>query len=304
MSNIEKDLLLAVTDLHQIPSGAFSLRENGKSVQMNSTAEIEIVKKEDKPGIDIIVKPKTVNQSIHMPVIISKSGVKDLVYNDFYIGEGADVLIVAGCGIHNNGDSDSQHDGIHSFHIEKNAKVRYVEKHIGSGTTGGKILNPITNIYMKEGSQMIMETTQLGGVTSSLRDTNGVLENDAKLVIKEKILTSNTQFADTKFRLELNGENASADIISRSVARDNSKQTFYSTVVGNKKCFGHVECDAILMDNANIVATPEIVANSVDASLIHEAAIGKIAGEQLIKLKTLGLTDKEAEDMIVNGFLS
>ena len=304
MNNIEKDLMLAVADLHQIPSGAFSLRENGKSVELNSTENIEIVPKASGDGIDIYVKEGTVGESLHMPVIISKSGVTDLVYNDFHIGEGADVLIVAGCGIHNPGDNASEHDGVHSFYLGKNAKVKYVEKHIGTGVGGDKILNPITNVYLEEGSQLTMETSQLGGVSSSKRDTNANLDKGSKLVIKEKLLTSNNQTADSTFNVNLNGEDCSADVISRSVARDSSRQTFYSSMIGNCKSFGHVECDAILMDKANIVATPEIVAKSVDAKLVHEAAIGKIAGEQLIKLKTLGLTDNEAEEMIINGFLS
>ena len=302
-NNVEKDLLLAVTDLHQIPSGAFSLRENGKSVEINSTANIEIVKKEDKAGIDIFIKPNTINESLHMPVIISQTGVQDLVYNDCYVGENSEVLIVAGCGIHNPGEDVSEHNGIHTFHLGKNSKVRYVEKHIGTGASGGKILNPVTNIIMDDDSQLTMETIQLGGVTKSQRDTSAILNNNAKLVIKEKILTANNQTADTNFNVELNGENSSVDVISRSVARDTSAQTFYSKVVGNNKCFGHVECDAILMDNSSVIATPAIVAKNIDASLVHEAAIGKIAGEQLIKLKSLGLTDKEAEDMIINGFL-
>ncbi len=304
MNKIEKDLLLAVADLHQIPSGAYSLRENGKSVEVHSTDDIEIVKKEDKPGIDIYIKKGTKNKSLHMPVVISQSGIHDLVYNDFHIGEDSDILIVAGCGIHNDGSSSSEHNGIHSFYLGKNSKVKYVEKHIGSGTGAEKLLNPTTNIVMEEGSEMTMETTQLGGVSSSVRDTNATIEDGAKLIIKEKIMTSDGQFADTKFNVVLRGVDSSVDVISRSVAKDTSKQTFYSTVIGDNKCFGHVECDAILMDKAVITSTPEIVAKNVDANLVHEAAIGKIAGEQLIKLKTLGLTDQEAEDMIIKGFLS
>lgn len=304
MKNIHKDLLLAVADLHQIPSGAFSLRENGKSAQLNSTTNIEIVPKDGGIGIDIYVKANTVGESIHMPVIISKSGVVDSVYNDFHIGENCDILIVAGCGIHNSGDASSEHDGIHSFYLGENAKVKYVEKHIGSGSGGDKVLNPKTYIEMGTNSQLTIDTTQLGGVTSSMRDTVAKLGEGAKLVIKEKLLTADSQSADSVFHITLNGEDCSADVISRSVAKDNSRQTFYSSMVGNCKSFGHVECDAILMDNANIIATPEIVANSIDANLVHEAAIGKIAGEQLIKLKTLGMTDKEAEDMIIGGFLS
>lgn len=304
MNKIEQDLLLAVSDLHQIPSGAFSLRENGTSVKVNSTESIEIVKKQDVSGIDIYVKECTQNQSLHIPVIISKSGIKDLVYNDFWIADNCDILIVAGCGIHNCGEDASSHDGIHTFHIGKNSKVKYVEKHIGVGTDGDKILNPVTNVYMEENSQMIMETTQLGGVSISIRKTNARLKENAKLVITEKIKTSESQTADTYFDVELIGKDSSVDVVSRSVARDNSSQKFFSSVKGNNKCFGHVECDAILLDNSRVVATPEIVANDTNASLVHEAAIGKIAGEQLTKLMTLGLTEKEAEDMIITGFLS
>lgn len=304
MNNIEKDLLLAVADLHQVPSGAYNIRQNGKSIDRNSTKNIEIVPKKEKNGIDIIIKPNTINESVHIPVIISESGIEDLVYNDFYIGENSDVLIVAGCGIHNPSEKKSEHAGIHSFHLEKNAKVRYVEKHIASGQSGEKIFNPETNIEMKENSQMEMETTQLGGVTSSVRETKATLEDNAKLIIKEKVLTSGDEYVKTMFEVALKGENSSVDVISRGVARDNSKQVFYSNVMGENKCFGHVECDAILMDKAMISSTPVVSANNVDATLTHEAAIGKIAGEQLTKLMTLGLDEKEAEDLIIKGFLS
>lgn len=304
MNKIEKDLLLAVADLHQIPSGAFNLRENGKGVERKSSANIDIVPKTDKSGIDIIIKPNTINESVHIPVIITESGIKDMVYNDFYVGENSDVLIVAGCGIHNDGDDSSTHDGIHTFHIGKNAKVRYVEKHIGVGQKGDKILNPVTQVFMEENSSMIMETTQIGGVSSSIRKTEGELKENAKLVIKEKIQTDFDQIAKTQFDVELLGKNSSCEVISRSVTRGGSKQEFYSKLVGKNECFGHVECDGILLDHSQIISTPEIVAECVDATLIHEAAIGKIAGDQIIKLKTLGLNDKEAEDMIIQGFLS
>ena len=303
MNNIEKDLLLAVADLHQVPSGAYNIRQNGKSIDRNSTKNIEIVPKKEKNGIDIIIKPNTINESVHIPVIISESGIEDLVYNDFYIGENSDVLIVAGCGIHNPSEKKSEHAGIHSFHLEKNAKVRYVEKHIASGQSGEKIFNPETNIEMKENSQMEMETTQLGGVTSSVRETKATLEDNAKLIIKEKVLTSGDEYVKTMFEVTLKGENSSVEVISRGVARDTSKQVFYSNIMGENKCFGHVECDAILMDKAMISSTPVVSANNVDATLTHEAAIGKIAGEQLIKLQTLGLTAQEAEEKIVEGFL-
>ena len=304
MNNITKDMLLAVADLHQVPNGAYSIRENGKSIDIKSTANIVITKKQDKAGIDIEIKPNTLNESLHIPVVISQSGIEDLVYNDFYVGENSDVLIVAGCGIHNPDKSSSKHDGIHSFHIGKNSLVRYVEKHLGTGTGGDKILNPVTNIELDDGATLIMETIQLGGVSSSIRTTNATLKSQSKLIIKEKILTNENQFADTKFDVNLVGVDASVDVISRSVAKGNSKQSFYSKVVGKNRCFGHVECDAILMDKSIITSTPEIVAECVDATLVHEAAIGKIAGEQMTKLMTLGLTEKEAEDLIIKGFLS
>jgi len=304
MNNITKDMLLAVADLQQVSNGAYSIRENGQSSDIKSTTNIIITKKQDKAGIDIEIKPNTINESLHMPVVISQSGINDLVYNDFYVGENSDVLIVAGCGIHNTDKDASRHDGIHSFHIGKNSKVKYVEKHLGSGSGGDKILNPVTNIELDEGATLIMETTQLGGVSSSIRITNAVLQSKSKLLIKEKILTNETQFADTKFNVDLVGEDASVDVISRSVAKGNSKQSFYSKVVGKNRCFGHVECDAILMDKSVITSTPEIVAECVDATLVHEAAIGKIAGEQMTKLMTLGLSEKEAEDLIIKGFLS
>lgn len=304
MNKIEKDLLLAVADLHQIPSGAFNLRENGKGVERKSSANIEIVPKKDVSGIDIIIKPNTTNESVHIPVIITESGIKDLVYNDFYVGENSDVLIVAGCGIHNAGDDASEHNGIHAFHIGKNAKVRYVEKHIGVGQKGDKILNPVTKVFMEDNSYMLMETTQLGGVSSSIRRTEGGLQDNAKLVIKEKILTNDNQLAKTEFDVELVGKNSSCEVISRSVTRGESKQEFFSKLTGKNECFGHVECDGILLDKSKITSTPEIVAECVEATLVHEAAIGKIAGDQIIKLMSLGLTDKEAEDMIIQGFLN
>ena len=303
MNKIEKDLLLAVSDLHQIPAGAYNIRQNGKGIDKKSTANIEIVSKKDKSGIDIIIKPNTINESVHIPVIITESGIKDVVYNDFYIGDNSDILIVAGCGIHNPDKNSSEHNGIHTFHIGKNAKVKYVEKHLGVGQSGEKILNPITEVYLDNGSYMLMETTQLGGVSYSQRKTIAEVSDNAKLVIKEKILTSENQQANTNFDVLLTGQNSSCEVTSRSVAKGQSNQEFISKVTGNNLCFGHVECDAIIMDNSKIISTPEIVANCVDANLVHEAAIGKIAGEQIIKLMSLGLTEKEAEDMIIQGFL-
>ncbi len=304
MDQIQKMLLEQVADLHEVPTGAYNIRANGAKAGRNTTANIDIVTKEDKPGIDIIVKPNTKNESVHIPVIISESGLEESVYNDFYIGENADIVIVAGCGIHNAGDNRSKHDGIHSFHIGKNAKVKYVEKHYGSGEgTGERVMNPQTIVDIEEGGFLEMETIQIKGIDSTKRSTKARLDKDAKIVITEKLMTHGNQLAETSFDVDMDGENSSANVISRSVAKDNSKQIFYSKINGNNKCTGHSECDAIIMGNAVISAVPEITANDLDAALIHEAAIGKIAGEQIVKLMTLGLTAEEAEEQIVNGFL-
>lgn len=304
MDSIQKILLEQIADLHGVPEGAYNIRANGTSAGRNTTANIDIVTKEDKPGIDIIVKPGTKNESVHIPVIISESGLEEDVYNDFYIGDDADVVIVAGCGIHNAGDKLSQHDGIHTFHIGKNAKVKYVEKHYGSGDgKGGRIMNPQTVAEIDDGGSLDMETVQIKGIDSTNRMTKAKLGADAKITVTEKLMTHGNQIATTCFEVDLDGENSSANVISRSVAKDNSKQTFLSKINGNNKCTGHSECDAIIMGNAVISAIPEITANDLDAALIHEAAIGKIAGEQIIKLMTLGLTAEEAEEQIVNGFL-
>jgi len=304
MDSIQLELLNAVAGLHEVPQGAYSLRINGEAVGKNSTENIDIVKKEDKPGIDIIIKPGTKNESLHMPVILSQSGVQDMVYNDFYIGEDADVTIVAGCGIHNGGDKKSEHDGIHTFHVARNARVKYVEKHYGSGDGAGeRILNPQTIIYIEEDGYLEMDTVQIKGVDSTVRTTTAELKDRATLIIKEKIMTHGKQYAKTDFVVDMNGDECKANLISRSVAKDESHQIFVSRINGNNRCMGHSECDAILMDQGSVSAIPEITANHLEASLIHEAAIGKIAGEQITKLMTLGLTEAEAEAQIVNGFL-
>ena len=304
MDAIQKSMLEKIADLHEVPEGAYNIRSNGALAGRNTTANIDIVTKQDKPGIDIIIKPGTKNESVHIPVILSESGLNDCVYNDFYIGEGADVVIVAGCGIHNCGTDTSEHDGIHTFFIGKNAKVKYIEKHYGEGDgTGEKILNPTTIVHIDEGGYMEMETTLIKGVDSTIRDTQADLKDGASLVIKEKIMTHGNQTAETNFVVNLDGVDSSANVISRSVAKDSSKQVFNSKICGNNKCYGHTECDAILMDNGHVNAVPSLEANDLDASLIHEAAIGKIAGEQLIKLMTLGLTEHEAEEQIINGFM-
>lgn len=305
MENMEKDLLQKIANIRGfMPGSAFNLRKDGEGVERHSTENVKIVQKTDKPGIDIHVKAGTVNESVHIPVILTKSGVKDYVYNDFYIGEGANVEIIAGCGIHNDGCDTSQHDGIHTFHIGKNASITYVEKHYGEGSgTGSRILNPVTQIYMEEGSTCVMETSQIKGVDSTKRKTEAHVGANAKLVMNEKLMTHGKQHADSDMVVYLDGENSSAQIVSRSVGKDTSVQVFHPIAVGNTKCRAHIQCDSILMGNAKISSIPEIAANHVDAEIVHEAAIGKINSDQLIKLQTLGLSEEEAEKVIVEGFL-
>lgn len=304
IDEIQKRILEEVADLHEVPIGAYNIRANSKMAARNTTANIDIVSKEDGSGIDVKIKPGTKNESVHIPVVISKTGIKEVVYNDFFIGEDSDVVIVAGCGIHNCGNQDSQHDGVHRFYVGKNAHVKYVEKHYGEGDgTGKRILNPGTEVYMEEGSSMEMEMVQIKGVDSTVRDTKVELAAGASLVVRERLMTHGDQSAVSIYKVQLNGEGSSADVVSRSVARDNSYQKFDAKIDGNAACSGHSECDAIIMDNAKILAVPQLQANNIDAALIHEAAIGKIAGEQLTKLMTLGLTEAEAEEQIINGFL-
>ena len=304
MDEIQKRLLEEVADLHTVPAGAFNIRANGQSIGRVSTANIDIESKEGVSGIDVRIAPGTKNQSVHIPVVMTVSGLTEVVYNDFFIGEDCDITIVAGCGIDNCGNQDSEHDGIHRFFVGKGAKVRYVEKHYGSGTGRGKrILNPGTEVYMEEDSFMEMEMVQIKGVDDTKRDTIAELAAGAKLVVRERLMTHGNQNAISVYNVTLNGEGSSADVVSRSVARDESYQKFDAKIIGNAPCNGHTECDSIIMDNGRILAVPGLEANDVDAELFHEAAIGKIAGDQLIKLMTLGLTEQEAEDQIVNGFL-
>lgn len=301
---IQKNILHEVANLDSIPQGAYNIRANGKSAARNTTANIDIVTKKDKPGIDIIIKPGTKGESVHIPVVLTESGLKDMVYNDFYVGEGADVTIVAGCGISNCGDQDSQHDGIHTFHVEKNARVKYVEKHYGEGDgKGERILNPVTTVYQEEGSYVEMEMVQVKGVDSTVRTNYAELKSGATLIVHEALMTHGNQKATSDYKVILNGEGASTDVISRTVAKDDSEQIFEVTIEGNCACHGHAACDSIIMGNAHVLAIPKLDAKNVDAALVHEAAIGKIAGDQLTKLMTLGLTEEEAEEQIVAGFL-
>ena len=305
LDEIQKRLIREVADLHEVPAGAYNFRANGGLAGRNTTANIDITSKENGSGIDIRIKPGTVHESVHIPVVLSESGLKETVYNDFYIGEGSDVVIVAGCGIDNCGMQDSEHDGIHRFYVGKNAHVKYVEKHYGSGDGKGKrILNPVTEVYMEDGSIMEMEMVQIKGVDSTERTTKAELKKNARLIVRERLMTHGVQRALSVYHVDLQGEGSSADVISRSIARDKSYQKLDLCVIGNAPCKGHTECDSIIMDEAVILAVPSLDARNVDASLVHEAAIGKIAGEQLTKLMTLGLTEQEAEEEIINGFLA
>ncbi|MGE5628306.1 MAG: SufB/SufD family protein [Solirubrobacterales bacterium] len=304
LDSLDKDMLEEMAGFHELPIGAYNIRKNGEKAARNITANIDILTKKDKPGIDVIIKPGTKGESVHIPVLITKEGLEDVVYNSFEIGEGSDVLIVAGCGIHNPGDSDSQHDGIHEFFVRKGAKVKYVEKHFGEGDGLGKrILNPKTLIEVEEGGTAEIEMVQIKGVDSTLRDTKVKLHKGAKLIVVERLLTHGKQVADSIIDVELLEEDSSAQIISRSVAQNKSSQAFHLNMSGYAKCAGHIQCDSIIMHDANVQSIPRISAFHSDAQLIHEAAIGKIANEQLLKLMTLGLNEKEAEDTILKGFL-
>ena len=301
---IQKRLISEIADLHSVPEGAYNFRANSRLAGRNTTANIDIVSKDDGSGIDVRIRPGTKNESVHIPVVISETGIKETVYNDFSIGEDSDVVIVAGCGIDNCGGKDSEHDGVHRFFVGRGAKVKYVEKHYGSGDGRGKrILNPVTECYMDEDSSMEMEMEQIKGVDSTERATRAELKSGARLVVKERLMTHGVQNAVSSYQVDLNGAGATADVVSRSVARDDSTQTFNARITGNAPCSGHTECDSIIMDRGRILAIPSLEANDVDAMLVHEAAIGKIAGDQLIKLRTLGLTEAEAEEQIINGFL-
>ena len=303
MDSTDKNLLKEITGTDTF-NGAYNIRKDGKGIERKVTENINIVTKQDKPGIDVYVKENSKNEFVHIPVIITEGGINDTVYNDFYIGKNAKVYIIAGCGIHNEHHKDSMHNGIHRFFLEDGAYVKYIEKHYGEGDGNGKrILNPVTEVYLKKGSTLDMDSVQIKGVDSTERITKGEILEDANLIVTEKIMTHGEQYAKTVFEVELNGDNSSAHLVSRSVATENSKQEFISKMYGNAKCFRHAECDAIIKDNGKVVARPEVTANQIDANLVHEAAIGKIAGEQLIKLMTLGLTEAEAEEEVIRGFM-
>ncbi len=304
LSALEMNLLRQIADLHKIPEGAYNIRENGQLGGRNSTENIEISTKTDKPGIDIRIKPGTKNESVHIPVIITKTGYSELVYNDFYVGEDSDVIIIAGCGIHNSGCDTAQHDGVHTFYVGKNARIKYVEKHYGEGEgTGERIMNPSTVVYLEEGARVEMDTSQIRGVDSTRRSTKIYAKAGGEVLVLEKLLTHGRQTAVSDMEIMLEGDGSRARVISRSVAQDESEQTFYPKVTGGAECFAHVQCDSIIMGRAKVSSIPAINARHVSAQLVHEAAIGKIAGDQLLKLMTLGLTEKEAEERILAGFL-
>ncbi|AHF07045.1 SufB/SufD family protein [Desulfitobacterium metallireducens] len=304
LNSLDKHMLETVADMHQAPLGAFNIRKNGQGVQRQTTENIDILTKLDKPGIDVIVKPYTKGESVHIPVILTEENLNDLVYNTFEIGEYSDVVVIAGCGIHNNGSCNSRHDGIHTFNVRKGAKMRYVEKHFGEGEgTGSRILNPKTILEVEEDATVELEMVQIRGVDSTKRDTEIRLGKNAKLIITERLLTDEEQWAESKISVELNGDGASAQIISRSVAQGHSKQDFYFDLIGRSASRGHVQCDSIIMHDAQVFSTPRISAQHSEAQLIHEAAIGRIESEQLIKLMSMGLSEKEAEDTILKGFL-
>ena len=304
MNNISEELLHTITDWDDLFKGAYSIREDGQCDSFKSSKNIKIVPKEDKPGIDIYISKEAQKETVFIPACVTHGSVNDLVYNDFHVQEGADVIIVAGCGVHTDTDEGVSHNGIHRFILEKNSHVLYKEKHVGGGIgTGKRVIDPVTSAFLNEGAVLEMETQQLTGVDHTLRKTEAELKANARLVIHESILTEKDNEASSDFLVTMNGDDSSVDLVSRSVAKDNSTQQYHSHIIGNCKCSGHSECDAILVGNGKVNASPELFAGNIDASLIHEAAIGKIAGEQIIKLMTLGLSEEEAEQKIIEGFL-
>ena len=304
ISKTDFELLEQIAGLHEIPAGAYNIRKNSEGAGRHSTEHIVITTKEDKPGIDVYIKPGTKNESVHIPVIITEAGITETVYNDFHIGEDADVLIVAGCGIHNAGDDKSEHDGIHRFFIGKNAHVKYVEKHYGEGDgRGERIMNPTTILELEENAVCELETVQIKGVDSTIRNTTANLAQGAKIIVTERLMTHGNQLARSDMEVNLNGEGSSAQIVSRSVGRDQSQQIFNPRAVGNNACAAHIQCDSIIMDQAKIRSIPEIAANHAQAQIVHEAAIGRINNDQLVKLMSFGMDEQEAEEVIIQGFL-
>ncbi|MBR5647882.1 SufD family Fe-S cluster assembly protein [Candidatus Saccharibacteria bacterium] len=304
LDEIEKQVLKTVAGIDGIPEGAYNFRVNGKSISRSSSENIDVKIRPDKKGLEIFISGKTRNEAVHIPVIISKTGLKEVVYNDFYIEDGADVTIVAGCGIYNCGAKKSVHNGVHTFHVGNNCKVKYIEKHYGMGAGAGKILNPKTEVFVKDDSSVELELEQIKGVDSTERITTVELGARSDVIVHEKTFSEGRQTVNSEINVSVNGDDSRVDIVSRAVARDKSKQKFSSNIIGNSKCRGHSECDAILMDEAQVLAVPSLDARNLDAELIHEAAIGKIAGEQIEKLMTLGLYEEQAVAQIINGFLA
>ena len=305
MNRITQKLLEIVSDYKNGFKGAYNIREDGKCVGRECSENILIETKADKPGINVTIRPGTKGETVYIPSCVTQGGVDDLVYNDFFVGEDADIKIVAGCGVHTDDDHTARHNGIHHFHLAKNARVLYEEKHVGTGKGGGThSINPVTSAELEEGSYLEINATQISGIDQASRQTRATVAADAKLVVRERLFTEGVQKTTTVFKVELNGDGSSADLVSRSVARDQSYQTMDSCIIGNAACTGHSECDSIIDGDAVVDASPRLFARNPDASLIHEAAIGKIAGEQILKLRTLGLTEEQAEQEIIEGFLA
>ena len=304
MNTITEKLLQAVSDFKGEFKGAYNIRENGECAARQSTPHIHIESKQDKPGLDIHIDADAQQETVYIPACVTHGNVDDLVYNDFYVAAGADVTIIAGCGVHTDGEGEARHNGIHRFFLDKGARVLYKEKHVGTGKgIGLKRIDPVTEITLGEGASLEMETIQLGGVDTTDRRTEATLGPRARLTIHESLMTDGVETAQTDFVVSMDGEDSAVDLISRSVAKGESRQEYRSRIKGNCRCTGHSECDAILVDRGTVNAAPELYAGDIDAELIHEAAIGKIAGEQIVKLRTLGLTEEQAEEKIIEGFL-
>lgn len=306
IDQVTQGVLKQIDDSGFKQEGAYNLRYNGYALCHGDSEHIKIKKREDgNSGINVYISGQTQGEEVHIPVVLSTSGMKDVVYNDFYVEEGARVTIVAGCGIHNAGCNESRHDGIHTFHVGRGAEVTYTEKHYGEGEgTGARVLNPVTKVILEENAIFTLDTAQIKGVDSTVRETEVEMGAGARLFVTERLMTHDKQTAVSNMDVCLNGEGSSAQIVSRSVAKGESVQTFHPRAIGNAGCHAHIQCDSIIMEKARVSSIPEINANHIDAAIIHEAAIGRINSDQIMKLRTLGLSQEEAESVIVEAFLN
>ena len=282
---------------------AMNIREDAQTCQRRNSENVIITGLKDNTGLKIHVLSSAKGEEVFIPAIVTKSNITDEVRNDFYIDSGAEVIIQAGCALHTDGNGESTHNGNHHFYIGEGAKVTYNEKHFGEGTNAKKTISPSNVIVLEKNAYLKMDTIQTDGVSYTNRTTKATVKAGARLEINERIQTQNDQQSISNIDIDAIGDGASIDIVSRSVAKDDSVQTLKTNITANSVCTGHSECDTILVGNGKATSIPALVANNPKASLVHEAAIGRISQQQIEKLQTLGLDEEEAEHYIIKGFL-